>query len=74
MSALNILRLKDCAIMLTDAATYDIDTGVIGGFGLKQAAIASWPGAIGVRGSPPEVVARWLLRELADGLMNSTSR
>jgi hypothetical protein len=53
MSALNILRLKNCAIMTTDAATYDVDSGIVRGFGIKQAAVASWPGVIGVRGAPP---------------------
>jgi hypothetical protein len=51
MSALNILTLPRCAILTTDAASYNADTGVVAGFGVKQAAIASWPGVLAIRGT-----------------------
>jgi len=51
MSALNVIVQRDRVVVVTDAAAYDANSGIVMGFGVKQAAIASWPGALATRGA-----------------------
>jgi hypothetical protein len=52
MSALNVVKQRDRVVLVTDAAAFDMKTGVIQGFPTKQVAIPSWPGVFATRGNP----------------------
>src|SRR5262245_18497962 len=52
MSALNVVKLRDRVIVVTDAASYSADSGIVMGFGVKQATLPHLPAVIGVRGAP----------------------
>jgi len=43
---------RDGVIVVTDAAAFNVNTGIVVGFPTKAAAIPSWPGALANRGAP----------------------
>jgi hypothetical protein len=51
MSALNTIKFPGAVVVITDAASFNVDTGVLISLGVKQSAIASWPGVVATRGA-----------------------
>jgi hypothetical protein len=51
MSATNVIKQRDRVVLVTDAAAFDGNTGIIVGFPTKAAAILSWPGVLATRGN-----------------------
>jgi hypothetical protein len=54
MSALNIIKFfpSSAVVMVTDAGSFNVDSGELISLGVKQAPVASWPGVVATRGAP----------------------